>query len=253
GKVVKLDETTRVPMAESKKKQIRVATTVVFFAVILAVVVAAGVGIIAMMGGPGAVGIGGNDGPVAYDPATNPYDMTAANVAGLPLPEGQTTVVIEASEYSADWIAQAKDLIVNGLTKEAGGAEVALIAAADKPINLAGGAPRKLPLKAGELNAWFDDLPDTGEADLTAALRTATGGVLQTLILVIGYADTADIEAWDAVVADQDGLTVHTVLIGNDSAEVRGWMASRDGSITVVLLPSEIEALKEMAGQTESN
>ena len=245
GKVVRLDESTRVPMAEGKRKQIRAVTTIVFFSIVLAVVALAVVGIIAMMGGEG--GPGGRGAAATYDPAANPYTLSFANVAGLPLTD-QTVVVIEASEFSAEWMAQAADVIKAGLEKKASSAEVSLIGAgATKPIQFDGGVLRKLPIDSAKLGPWFNKLTLEGEADFDAAIKAAIEAKPQTLILVVGYADMSNVEAWEKLVAGQEGLVVHTVLIGNSSPELQGWMNSREGSEFVVLSVDDINALKEMA------
>lgn len=246
GKIIQVEETTRVPMAESKKKQIRMATTIVFFSIVAAVVAIAAVAIIMFSGGPGNF-VGGGNSDVEYDPAANPYTLTYANVMGLPV-QGHTAVVIEASQYSEEWMAQVGDIITAGLSKEMQGGEVALIGAANKPVLLAGGPPRKLPLKPGELGTWFNKLPAEGEADMSAAIKSALDSKPETLIVIVGYADSANIEAWDALVADQKEMKVHAVHIGNSSPELQGWMGERGGE-TVVLSIDQIEYLKEFAAE----
>ena len=245
GKVIRVDETTRVPMAESKRKKIRAATAIVFFSIVAAVVAIAVVGIVAIMGGPG--GPGGTGGAAEYDAAANPYTLEFGNVMGLPV-AGRTVVVIEASEYSGEWTAQVGDMISAGLSQESRGGEVALVGAGTKPVSFAGGAPRKLPIGASEVTGWFGKLPAEGEADVEAAIKAALQWEPSTLIVVVGYADTANIEAWDALVAGKEGLAVHAVYIGNSSPELQGWMGERGGEV-VVLSAQDIDALKGMAAE----
>ena len=242
GKVISVDATTRVPMAESKKKQIRMATTIVFFSIIAAVVVVAAIGIIAIVDGS-------NDDAteVAYNPAANPYTLNYANVMGLPV-DGQVAVVVESSQYSAEWMEAVGDMAVASLNKEAKGSQVALIGAGAAPVLLDGGAMRKLPLTPGELSGWFDKLPLEGEADMAAAIKSALDLKPDILIVVVGYADTSDIESWDALVADKEGLAVHAVHIGNSSSELQGWMGDRGGEF-VVLSVQDIQTLKEIAAE----
>jgi len=247
GKVVRFDETTRVPMAEGKRKQIRAVTTIVFFSVVLAVVALAVVGIIAMMGGPGGPG-GGPGGAAVFDPAKNPYELEFANVAGLPI-SGDVVLVVEASEYSGEWMSQAKDIIQDGLTKPGKDVTVSFVASTDaKPRAFARSPIGLKSIDSPKLGKWFDELPAKGEADVTAGIKAALQGTPGTLILVIGYADTSDVEAWEKLVSAKEDLVVHTFVVGSDSAELQGWMSSRDGSEVVVLSASDIEALKEMAG-----
>ena len=249
GKVIRLEETTRVPMAEGKRKQIRAATTIVFFSIVLAVVALAVVGIVAMMGGPDGPG-GGPGGGIEFDPAKNPYELEFANVAGLPL-SGDVVLVVEASEYSGEWMPQAADIIKDGLAKPGKDVTVSLIASTDaKPRAFARNPVGLKSIDPAKLGKWFDELPAKGEADVAAGIKAALEGSAGTLILVIGYADTTDVEAWDALVAGKEDLVVHTFVVGNDSAELQGWMGSREGSEAVVLSGSDIEALKEMAGDS---
>lgn len=250
GKVIRLDETTRVPMAEGKRKQIRAATTAVFFAIVLAVVAIAVVGIIAMMDGPGGPGGGSDGGAVVYKVEANPYTLEFANVMGLPITD-RTAVVIEASEFSEVWIAPVGDMVAAGLTQESKDGEITLIGAGSKPVNFGGGSLRDLPIGAGEVRGWFSKLPVTGTADIAAAITAALKSEPNTLIVVHGDTDMSDIEAWDKLIAGKDGLTVHTVHIGNSSPELENWAGERGGE-AVVLSVDQIEYLKEIATEAAS-
>jgi hypothetical protein len=246
GKVVRLDEPTRVPMAESKKKQIRLATTAVFFAVVAAVVAIAVVAIVMITSGPG--GPGGGD--VAYDPAANPYALEFANVMGLPVVD-TTVVVIEASEYSAEWSATAADMISAGLSKSGSGEIVLIEAKSGKPALLTGNSPIGLPLSPEKVIDWFGKMSTEGQANVPAAITAALKQEPNTLIVLHGYAEMSDIEAWDALVAGKEGLTVHTIHIGNSSPELEGWAGERGGE-AVVLSIDQIEYLKENAAEESS-
>ena len=245
GKVIRLDESTRVPMAEGKRKKIRAATAVVFFAIVATVVAIAVVGIIAIMGQPGGPG-GGGGGAMAFDPAKNPYTLEFANVMGIPVSD-RTVVIVEASEYSEEWAEVAGDMLGAGLSQKSKGSEVALVGAGDKLILFAGGPPRKLPISAGEVRTWFGKLPTTGEGDVAAAITKALEWEPQTLIVMHGYTEMSSIEAWNALVKGKEGLEVHTVHIGDSSAELEGW-AGEYGGAAAVWSVQEIESLKDMAG-----
>ncbi|MEM9346022.1 MAG: hypothetical protein AAGB26_05335 [Planctomycetota bacterium] len=248
GKVIRVDETTRVPMAESKKKQIRMATTIVFFSIIAVVVVAAVIAIVMITGGPGGGKAGGAQ---AYDPAANPYKLEFANVMGLPVTD-RTVVVIEASEYSAEWSAVAGDMIAAGLSQRSSDGEIALIGAGGKPINFAGGPPRKTPIGAAETRGWFEKLPTGGEADIGAAITAALEWEPKTLIVINGYTEMTQIEAWDALIANEEELQLHVVHIGNSSPELEGWAGERGGN-AVVLSIQDIETLKEIAAEEQED
>eukprot|EP00752_Nemacystus_decipiens_P015901 g14209.t1 len=247
GKVVRVDQTTRVPMAEGKRKKVRAATATVFFSIVALLVVGAVIGIIAIMGGPGDPG--GANNAASFDPAANPYTLDIANVMGVPVSD-RTVVVIEASMYSAEWSQIVGDLLGEGLSHEAKGAQVALIGAGDSPVLFAGGAPSEVPFKAGEVSAWLKKMPTTGEGDVAAAIKKALEWAPKTLILIHGYTELSSIEAWDALVKDQEGLKIHTVHIGDNSPELEGW-ANEYGGEGAVWSIAEIEALKELAAETE--
>lgn len=244
GKVIRLDESTRVPMAEGKRKKIQAATTAVFFAIVLAVVAIAVIGIIAITSGPGGIGGGG---AVEYDPAANPYTLEFANVMGLPVTD-RTVVVIEASEYSAEWMESVGDIVGAGLSQKSSDGEIALIGAGSQPVNFASGSPGKLPTGAGDVRGWFGKLPVTGKADVAAAITAALKSDPNTLIVVHGYTEMSDIEAWDKLVAGKEGLSLHVVHIGNSSPELEGWAGERGGE-AVVLSVDQIEYLKDAAAE----
>lgn len=248
GKVIRLEETTRVPMAEGKRKQIRAATTAVFFSIVAMVVIVAVVAIVLITGGPG--GSGADDAEVAYDPAANPYVLEFANVMGLPV-TGRTVVIVEASEYSEEWAKVVGDMVGAGLAQASEDGEVVLIGAGGSPVSYGNGSPSELPIAAGDVSGWFGKLPTTGTADVGAAISSALTVAPDTLIVLHGYAEMSDIEAWDKLLADQADLTLHTVHIGNNSLELEGWAGER-GGYAVVLSIDQIEYLKDAAAEASS-
>lgn len=249
GKVIRVDESTRVPMAESKKKQIRMATTIVFFSIVAAVVAVAVVGIIAITGGPG--GPGGGSGDTAYDPAANPYTLEFANVMGLPITD-RTVVIVEATEYSDEWKKAAGEMVGAGLSQKPKDGEVTLIGAGTAPIKFAGGSFQEMPMPAGKVRDWFGKLPADGQGDVVAAISEGLALDPQTIIVMHGYTEMSSIEAWDALVKDRDGLKIHIVHLGNSSPELEGWAGERGGE-AVVLSVDQIEYLKEAAAEEETS
>jgi len=248
GKVVRVDESMRVPMAERKKKQIRVATTAVFFSIVAAVVAVAVVAIVFITGGSG--GPGGGSGDISYDPAANPYELPFANVMGLPVTD-RTAVVVEASAYSADWAAFVGDMVGAGLSRDSAGGEIALIGAGAQPVPFGRGSPGSLPIEADKVRGWFEKLPADAESDVAAAIEAALEQDPATLIVVHGYVDASDVVSWDALLEGKDDLKLHVVHIGNSSPELEGWASERGGE-AVVLSIDQIEILKEMAGQAST-
>lgn len=246
GKVIRLEESTRVPMAEGKRKKIQAATAAVFFSIIAVVVVAAVVVIMMVMSGPGGKG---SSSDIAYDPAANPYTLDVANVVGLPVTD-KTAVVIEASEYSEEWMSVVGDMVAVGLSQESGG-EIALIGAGPSAIKFSISGMSDLPLDASEVRAWLGKFPAAGNIDVDGAIAKALESDPTTLIVIHGDADSSDIEAWDAALGDKEQLQLHTVHIGNSSPELEGWAAQRGGE-AVVLSIDQIEYLKEAAAESDA-
>ena len=203
--------------------------------------------IIAITSGPGGPGGIGGGGAVEYDPAANPYTLEFANVMGLPVTD-RTVVVIEASEYSAEWMESVGDIVGAGLSQKSSDGEIALIGAGSQPVNFASGSLGKMPIGAGDVRGWFGKLPATGKADVAAAIIAAMKSEPSTLIVVHGYTEMSDIEAWDKLVAGKEGLSLHVVHIGNSSPELEGWAGERGGE-AVVLSVDQIEYLKDAAAE----
>lgn len=245
GKVIKLEKTTRVPMAEGKRKKVRAVTGIIFFSMVATVVVATVIGVIMLAGG--REDSAGERGGATFDPSKNPYTLDFANAMGLPVSD-RTVVVVEASEFSAAWVEAASDMLSVGLTRPTKGAEVALVGAGDKPILFAGGPPRPLPISSDEVRTWFDELPAVGGGDVAAAIAKAMAWEPQTLIVVHGDTDMSSLEAWDALVKDKPGMIVHTVHIGTNSPELEGWAGQRGGEAAVWSV-EDIETLKGFAAQ----
>lgn len=245
GKVVKVEKTTRVPMAEGKRKKVRAVTGIIFFSMVATVVAATVIGVIMLAGG--MEGSAGERGGATFDPSKNPYTLEFANAMGLPV-SGRTVVIVEASEFSTAWVEAAADMLSTGLARPTKGAEVSLLGAGDKPVLFAGGPPRALPISSREVRAWFDKLPSAGAGDVAAAITKALAWEPQTLIVIHGDTDMSSIEAWDALVKDKAELIVHTVHIGKRSLELEGWAGERGGEAAVWSV-QEIETLKGFAAQ----
>lgn len=246
GKVVKLDGSVRVPIA-TRRKQARIATIVVFCGVIFACVAAGVVAIILMVGS----GSGADASSQTYDPAANPFDLTFANVAGLPL-QGEVAVVVEASEASSNWIAKVGEMVAIGLSQPGDGVRVALHSSADSVEAI--GSTHVEDLDQDDVVAWFSKLPAPPSADLSSAMASAMGDETRTLILIVSGASSSQVASWKSTVqaADNaDELTVHVVLLGGSPADVRRWLSDDEASELVVLSPQDIDGFRSIAESLE--
>lgn len=249
GKVVKLDGTTRVPMAGRKKKQIRLATAAVFFGIVL-IGVAAGVAAIVMITGEQA-GVDSGAGAqvqVQYDPSANPYDLPVANVAGLPV-RGEVAVVVQASNGTPDWSGEMADVLAAGLSKPGEGLRVGFFAASDADASYDGIAVTAADeLDAERLSAWFDGLPQQdNEPGFAAAIEEALAGSPGTLILILDTAEAETVAALSSLLSDRDEPTVHAVLLGGAPSALRNWLSERAGSELVLLSARDLENFRAMS------
>lgn len=248
GKVVKVEKTARVPMAQSKKKQIRAATTIVFFGIVFSIVLVAAI-VIAVVVSQGRGPSDGWDGPIAYDQSANPYDLGIANVAGLPLSD-RTVIVVEASEYSEDWMGSFADVLGNGLSHKPGkrlDAETAVIGATSSgPQAFLNGGPADPPLDRNALIGFLNSLPQDGTADMTQAIKLALGLNPDTLILVLGDADDREVQDWSAMVGS-GGPTVHAVMIDQSPIALREWVTGRKGGQALQVGANDFETWKDFA------
>lgn len=251
GKVIQVDANTRVPMAESKRKQVRTATTIGFFSIIAAIVIAVAIGIISIMGIGADAGKSNDDRRLTFDPAKNPYTLAFANAMGVPITD-RTVVIVEASAYSKDWAEAAGDMLSVGLAQPTKEIETALIGAGDTPVLFADGVLRKLPIPPSEVRTWFDDLPSAGKGDVAAAMAKALELDPQTLIVIYGEAEMSEIQAWDDSLQDKTDVKVHTVHIGSHCPELEGWAAEHGGEAATWSV-QDIDWLKNDADQSASD
>lgn len=250
GKVIRLDDAVKVPMAESKRKKVQALTAIVFFSVIAGVVVLAVIAIIMMVGGPdkaGLGGLGGGDGPPVFDATANPYTLPFANVAGLPVDE-EVAIVFGATEDSGEWMIAIADMIRAGLDKEESSTRVGFYAAIKGSTTSYGVGPEALDrLDAKKSTEWIIDLPNEDPIDLADALSTAMSNKPTTLILVIGSATEAEVTAWKGAVGTAEDVTVHAVMINGTSLPLRAWLKEREGSELVSLSSQDIDSWQFLA------
>jgi len=257
GKVVRLDASARVPMAGRKKKQIRAATTAIFFAVVLGIVALAVVAIIAMVGGPGKGGEGEGveheavtpTGPV-YDPNANPYKLEFANAAGVPV-SGKVAVVIETSNDSSRWLADAADLLVAGLSKGDGSVSVAVFAGTSKGGNAYQDSeltPAK-DLDKQALTSWLTQQPTGLTSDVTDAIQQALKQSPDVLVLVVSNAYDEQVDAWTRLVEGKETLVIHGLMINGNSRQLRNWLRDRKASEALAISTQDIADWREPAAE----
>lgn len=247
GKVVKLDATVKVPMAESKRKQIRAATAIVFFGIVGLIVVAAGVAIALIVSSGSGVGGANDDGTPRYNERANPYDVPFANIAGLPVLD-ETAVVVEASTTSTKWRNSLADMLGIGFSRPSEAGRVALFAAQDDEAVYAELGMSPLAEATPEkVMSWFDALPRDKEVDVAAAMKTALASSPDTLVLVIGSAEDAEVAKWKSLASGYGDVTVHAVLIDGSPLALRRWLSDRQGSELVLLSSQDIKNYRFIA------
>ena len=249
GKIVKLDESVKVPTA-AKRKQVRIATTIVFFGVVLAGVIAGVLVILLIINSGGGPGGRGGDGVAQYDSAANPYELPYANIAGLPL-DGSVAVVVEASADSEEWAQDFADMVAAGLSNPASDdTSIAFFAAVDREASYSGIASTPVDELTGDtVTGWFKGLPKDGIPELGTAAQAAIDTTPDTLIFVISNIDSGTFDKWSSLLSGKEALAVHVVVIDGSSAEslVRNWLSQRDGGELVTFASSNFLYLKDQA------
>ncbi|MFN3168681.1 MAG: hypothetical protein ACE37H_16605 [Phycisphaeraceae bacterium] len=252
GKVVRVEQATRVPMAQSKRQKVRLVTTLVFAAIIFSVVVIAGVAIWAMVsGGRSADGeqAGANGQqqppPPTYDASANPYTLGFANVAGVPV-TGRVAIVVEASKADSEfWMPAASEMIRAGLGRgNDASTRVAFFSAqkADPAAYDNAGFTATTKLDDGALKKWFDGLAYDKPVDRTAAIERALKAKPDTLVLVFSGATSNEMAAWEKRFKSNPNTTVHGVLIDSLAPRpVLNWLQGLKSGEAISLSTSEIK------------
>ncbi len=258
GKVVRVDAPTRVPMAEGKRRQVRIVTTAVFLSVVLGVAVIAVIAVWAMLssgntsGTPDSSGEAADAGPPEYDPSLNPYDLEFANIAGLPL-DGKVAIVTEATNGESEyWMPQAAELIKSGLRAGGSSAQAVLFAASGgETVGFGSGRPTPVgKISQGKLDAWFAGLgfADEEKIDRAGAIDEALKTRPDMLILIFSGGTDEQVDLWKRLIGEED-LAVHAVLIDSSSPlAMRQWLTGRDDSEFLTISSRELDAWKEVAG-----
>jgi hypothetical protein len=254
GKVVRVEQATRVPMAQSKRQKVRLVTTLAFSAVIFSVIVIAGVAIWLMVssGGESADGeqAGANQAaPPTYDPSANPYTLGFPNIAGVPV-AGKVAVVVEASKADSEfWMPRASEMIRAGLGRgNDSSTRVAFFAAqtGDPALFEDGAATSTTRLDDGELKAWFNGLTYTRPVDRTAAIERALKTRPDTLVLVFSGATDPEMSAWEKLIEDHPDTTIHGVIVDSISPRsVINWLQGLKSGEAISLSTSEIKRWAE--------
>lgn len=265
GRVVHVEAPIRVPMAQSKRKKIRMVTTIVFLSVVLGVVVIAVIALLIMVNsntgntGDGTAGTGGGTGingqdpaaplPPRYDPQANPFTVDFTNIAGLPV-KGKIAVIVEASKGdSAFWLGTAGEMITAGLQRKPDAAtSVSFYAATDvQPVVYGDGVPKPInQLKPTELNNWFSGMTFVNNVNLDAAIKRALNLNPDVLVLVISGGSSSETAQWEKLLSGKDGLVVHAVLIDSVSPRpVQQWLGGRDKSQALSLSSRQIKDWQE--------
>ena len=232
GKVVRLDESAKIPMAQSKKKQIQLATAGIFFAVVLAITGLAIYVIAGMFGddsddqqqqdnaGPQETG-------PKYDRDANPYTLKFANLAGLPL-KGKVAVVIEnPGAENSFFRGTVNSVIVGGLKGRTGSASLSFFSATPGPPAAynSGNAKAVSSIDTAKLQAWLKAQPlGSGSTDFDAAVKRAMRNSPGTLVIV-AYSKSVNRPT------NKKGVKVHVVHvnIAPPASDVESWVRQTGG------------------------
>jgi hypothetical protein len=247
GRQVRIDRPTRVPMAQSKRKGIRIATTLVFFSIVLVVVAVGGAAIWYMLANPkGGPRTDPHEPYVETDPtqfvynaAANPFELEQPNVVGLPV-KGTVAVVFENTPSNADWLEPVTAMVAAGLSRPGGEAKVLVYAAGPDGVASLGRTPQPLNrVTATDLARVLSDR-NTRTGDVARALRYAIQDNADAVVLITGQPSADAVADWRDEFASHPGVVLHAVMLNGFSTDYRSWVRERDGGRFISLSVSEV-------------
>lgn len=217
GRTVRVDTRRGIPTA-TKRRVARLATYAIFGLVTLLIVgmcVAAILVLLNQEPPPSKRAI-----PVetfTYDPAVNPLTLDKPNALGLPLRQ-RSVIVVDASDSSSAWLADANAALKAGLTR-AGGSEVEVIyAAAAGPQALFSRTRPLADVTAGSLAALQAKVPVSGTASLVDAAKQAAAADPTHIVLITSQRPTDDeTTRLRGAVGDKPDLVFDAVAVGRES------------------------------------
>lgn len=247
GRQVRIDKPMRVPMAQSKRKGIRIATTVVFFSIVLVVVAVGGAAIWYMLDNPkGGPRTDPNEPYVETDPtqfvynaAANPFELEHPNVVGLPL-QGTVAVVFENAPANAAWLEPMAAMVAAGLGRPGGEAKVLVYAAGPDGITSLGRTPQPPnSVTDGALAGLFTD-NNTRTGDVARALRYAIQDNATTVVLITGQPSGDTVAGLQDELESHPGVVLHAVMLNGFATEYRSFVRGRDGGRFISLSVSAV-------------
>ncbi len=229
GRTVRLRDTD-IPTARGKRAGVRVATALVFFAVIAAVLAICLFAVYMLVTGP--TGPAPSQAVVqefGYDPDINPYLLEKPNVVGLPLGR-KTVILVDASASSREWLGPVQDMLAKGLTRGPAGSVQLIYATESKPRLYPEQMTPTAELSASGLDTFQQQITARGEAPLQPSLAESAKAAPDTLILITGHdLRRNDVEAVTQTLDQIPDARFDAVLIGADAFDLEDLAAARDG------------------------
>ncbi|MEM9419550.1 MAG: hypothetical protein AAGA25_10955 [Planctomycetota bacterium] len=250
GKTIKIDRTTSVPVARTRRTGVRIATMVVFFSIIGAVVLIGVFAIVWMLknpkGGP-AEDPAANAPVVEIDPtqfvynkSENPYTLDQPNAIGLPL-TGTVAIILETGPDNADWNETMAEMIGTGLSRPGSEAKVIILAAG--PDGLRAFRDQPTPPAVATPQALIEFIKDGGGAgtgEIREAIQDALGLTPDTLILVVGQAPRTDVSQWEQLLQDHPDTALHGVLVEGYSQAFEDMVYDRNDGHYINLVTDDL-------------
>lgn len=256
GKQVRIDRPIRVPMAQSKRKGIRIATGLVFFGVVLVVALIGGGAVWYMMANPKGGSTASGDEPYVnpdetqfvYNAAANPFTIEHPNVVGLPI-EDTVAVVFEDTPANVEWRDTVATMVAAGLGKPGGEARVLVyVARPDGIASMGRNARSPNTVTAQSLSELFSQQV-SGTGGVARAIKNAVENNATTVVLITGQPSADDVDAWRAELDSHPTVAVHAVMLNGYSTAYRDWIEGRDGGRFVSLSVSAVLDWQDEAGE----
>jgi len=244
GKTIQIDRATSVPTANRKRAGVRIATVVVFFAIVLGIVAGGALAVMYMWKDSG----GGNtpdEQQVEADPtqfdyrkSANPFTLEQPNIAGLPMHGTSVAIVVDVSDSSSYWLESVVDMLGAGLTRD-GGKAVATVYAATPD----GAETHRGGLGAASLQTFFTELSSDGDPSVASGIRRAFSDfdkVPDMLVIITSQPSEDEVQAWKGLLAGQSDTEVQVVLVdGFATSGLRSWLKDREGSRAPISLSGD--------------
>jgi hypothetical protein len=230
GKLVRLSRRIKIPTAsaKTKRKVVRVGTTVVFVAVVGGIVAFIVVALVYMMNADKHRQVDEQTRIRAiegYDPNVNPFTMKQANVLGVPI-RGRTAVVVEAGDRT--WLSTVKSAIEEGLARSPATSKQQIIFFTDQAPRVFPEVPARVAQAQG-LPEFLREVSSSVDAQADAAIDKALEGDPQQIIFITGGEVPASVQLKLSEALQGKSIRLDVVSIGRDQPALAGLAEAFDG------------------------